>query len=130
MMLYLEQILPGTTNKYSKISLISISDMKKAGVVGDFLISFKGVLIMKQEHTFGSFSIDLNSYYREGIVIESTSSTGFLPFLSRVFLEAPLISKALTGLVLLKLSTLFIARCKGVNPSTSYSSKSLTQLSK
>lgn len=43
--------------------------MKKIGVVGDFLINFKGVLIIKHEQTFGSFNIDLSSYYSYGTVI-------------------------------------------------------------
>ena len=110
--------------------MIRIREMKKAGVDADFLISLRGVFIMKQEHTLGSLSIDLNSCYRLGIVIESTKSTGFLPFLSLDALEAPLMRRALTGLVLLKVSTLFIDRCKGVKPSISYSSRSYTQLNK
>lgn len=96
--------------RYRSTSLISINDMKKIGVDADFLMSFKGVLIMKQEQTLGSFIIDLNSCCREGTVIESIKSAGFLPFLSLVTREDPLISKALTGLVLLSDSTLFIAK--------------------
>jgi hypothetical protein len=120
--------LPGNTKRYNRNSLISISDMKKIGVVGDFLINFRGVFIMKHEQTLGSLSIDLNSYCNEGTVIDSTSSTGFLPDLSLESLDAPLISRALTGRVLLNVSTLLIAKCNGVNPSISCSSKYFTQL--
>lgn len=46
--------------------LIEIRLMKKSGVESDFLISFSGVLTMKQEHTLGSLSIPRNSLYNEG----------------------------------------------------------------
>lgn len=101
---------------------------KKRGVVIDFLISLRGVFIMKHVQPFGSLSIDLNSVQRAGIVISSTKSIGFLPYLSFTSLDAPLINNDLTGLVLLKDSTLFTAKCKGVNPSISCSLKSCTQL--
>jgi hypothetical protein len=92
---------------------------KNKGVVADFLISFKGVFIMKQELPEGSLSMDLSSCYRLGIVIWSSKSIGLLPCLSLMFLDAPLIRRDLTGLVLLKVSTLFIARWRGVKPSMS-----------
>lgn len=84
--------------------------MKNSGVVIDFLNNFKGVFIMKQEQEVGFFSIDFNSCYKDGTVIYSTKSTGLLPNLSLTFLEEPLISKDLTGLVLLRVSTLFTAK--------------------
>jgi len=48
-------------NKFSRTKFTIKRLMKKSGVVSDFLISFNGVLIIKQEHPFGSFSIDLSS---------------------------------------------------------------------
>jgi hypothetical protein len=88
--------------------------MKKKGVVIERFISFKGVLIMKQEQTLGLFSICLNSFYSIGFVTCSSKSTGLLPYLSLASLEAPLISKDLTGLVLFNESTDFTAKCSGV----------------
>jgi hypothetical protein len=49
--------------------LTIISDMKNRGVLIDFLISLRGVLIIKQEQTLGSLSMDLSSYCKAGIVI-------------------------------------------------------------
>jgi len=48
-------------NRFKSTKLTTNKVMKKRGVVIDFLINFKGVLIIKQEQPFGSFSIDLNS---------------------------------------------------------------------
>ena len=88
----------------------AISDMKNVGVVNDFLINFKGVLTIKQAQPLGSLSIALNSFCKKGSVIYSISSAGFLPFLSKASLLAPLTKRVLTGLVLLSCSTLFTAR--------------------
>ena len=46
-------------------------------------------------------------------------SAGTFPLLSFKSLGAPLINKALTGLVLLRVSTDLTAKCKGVRPSQS-----------
>jgi hypothetical protein len=88
--------------------------MKKKGVDKDLLINFKGVLIMKHEQTLGFFNIYFNSFYKMGFVTYSNKSTGLLPCLSLVSLEAPLMSNDLTGLVLFNESTDFTAKCNGV----------------
>jgi hypothetical protein len=88
-------------------------------VDADLRISLRGVFIIKQEHVFGSLRIDLSSYCKTGLVIYSTKSIGLLPLLSLASLDAPLIRRDLTGLVLLSDSTLLTAKCKGVYPSTS-----------
>jgi hypothetical protein len=77
-------------------------------------MSFNGVLIMKHEHTLGFLSIYFNSFYNIGLVTYSNKSTGLLPYLSLASLEAPLINKDLTGLVLFNASQLLTAKCNGV----------------
>lgn len=110
--------------------LSRMSDMKNKGVDKLFLISLRGVFIIKQLQPLGGFNIDINSLYRSGCDIISTRSIGFLLLLSTASLEAPLINNDLTGLVLLSYSTLLTARCNGVYPSMSLSSKVGTQLNK
>lgn len=87
---------------------------KNNGVTMLFVISLRGVLIIKQAQPLGLFSICLSSLYSSGLDINSTKSIGFLLLLSTASLGAPLISKDLTGLVLLNYSTLFTAKCSGV----------------
>lgn len=77
-------------------------------------INFKGVLIIKHAQPEGYFNMDLSSFYKSGFVISSTKSIGFRPLVSFISRDDPLINKDLTGLVLLKVSTLFTARCNGV----------------
>lgn len=91
-----------------------IMNMKKIGVVADLFMSLSGVLSIKQAHPVGFLSIYLSSFCKAGFVIYSTRSTGFLSFLSLLSLEAPLMSRDLTGLVLLRVSTLFTAKWRGV----------------
>jgi hypothetical protein len=102
-------------------------------ILGDFLINISGVLIIRQEQSLGSYNILLNSLARlpYGSLIQlDIRSAGVLPFLSFTDLEAPLISKLLTGLTLLIDSTDLTAKCKGVKPSISFESNSVTQLNK
>lgn len=108
------ETLHGMIKRFNKTKFTMNKVIKKIGVAIDFLINFNGVLIIKQEHPLGSFSICLNSYWSYGTVIESISSIGFFPFLSLTFLEAPLIKSDLTGLELRRISTLLIAKCNGV----------------
>ena len=96
-----------------------MSDIKKIGVVNDLDISLRGVFIIKHEQPLGFFSIYLSSCCNAGLVIKSIRSTGLLSVKSLTSLDAPLISNDLTGLVLLRVSTLFTAKWRGVYPSIS-----------
>lgn len=61
--------LHGIMKRLSSIKFTTNIEMKKRGVVRDFLINFSGVFIMKHEQPLGSFSIYLSSYCNCGTVI-------------------------------------------------------------
>ena len=78
---------------------------------------------MRQSTVRGLSSSSI-SYYRIDAELKSCiKSAGSLPLLSFKSLGAPLISNARTGLVDLRVSTDLTAKCSGVNPSMSLSSR-------
>jgi hypothetical protein len=82
-----------------------------------FRLNFtKGVLTIKHSMYFGSFNIFCRSPFMPDGKSSLTICKEVWPALLIGDRRAPLISKALTGLVVFSSATLLIARCKGVNP--------------
>ena len=76
-------------------------------------MSFMGVLSIRQGQSLEFLSMPRSSFCKEGTLIRSTRSMGFLSSLSLASLLAPRISRDRTGLVLLKVSTLLTASGRG-----------------
>lgn len=83
---------------------------KVIGILIDFSVFFKEVVSPKQSHFLSSSRLVFNSFYRFSHLIFMAKSTGFLPLLSLISLEAPRIRRALNGLPLLSYSELLTAR--------------------
>lgn len=81
---------------------------------------------MRQSTVLGMSSSSINYCRIEAELKSAIKSAGDLPLLSFIFLGAPRISKARTGRVDLSVSTDLTAKCNGVNPSMSLSSKTYT----
>ena len=70
-----------------------------AGVLNDRVTSFSGVLSIRHSMSLGSYKSYLSVFLMEGDCNVSARSIGLRPCSSRTFLEAPLMSRDLTGLV-------------------------------
>ena len=111
--------LHGKIKRVIAVYTSSIRNHMKTTVVKDLFTFFRGVLIIKHSIVFGSTKSSRSYYLRLTDVMSSTRSIGSFPLKSFIFLGAPLISSARTGLVLLSVSTDLTARCNGVYPSQS-----------
>ena len=111
------------------LQTITIKNHITIGVLYDLVTSFNGVLSIRHCRSFGSLRSAYRLPLRWGSLTSSARSTGLRSQLSTVSREAPLINRERTGLVLCSDSTLLTARCRGVNPSQSWSSRVFIQLS-